>query len=48
MSRMCRCIFLAWNITRSEAAKIDIIAGMHLVNVSAALQHVASGIRMAR
>ncbi len=32
MSPMCRCIFSAQNITRREAAKIDIIAGMHLAN----------------
>jgi hypothetical protein len=48
MSHMCRCIFSVRSITRSETAKIDIFTGMHLTNVSATLQHAASGIRMAR
>jgi len=48
MSHMCRCTFLARNITRSETAKIDIFTGIHLANVSAALQHATSGIRMAK
>ena len=45
---MCRCIFLARNITRSEKAEINTFTGIHLANVLAALQHAASGIRMAK
>jgi len=48
MSRMCHCIFSVRNITRSETAKIDSSTGIHLANVSAALQHAASGIKMAK